>query len=131
MKTNIATVAHILIHEVQISAQKSSVGIQANAEIRRRRPAGTRYFIRGEPGQEDNLTTERTENTEGMQGVDGAVRLDSTRRDGKLCRSRPALHFRALPPLPWTIVFHVVPEFATAFGEDQYVGTEGHEGNEE
>ena len=29
-----------------------------------------------QPGQEEHLTTERTENTEGMQGVDGAVRLD-------------------------------------------------------
>jgi hypothetical protein len=48
-------------------------------------------------------------------------------------RRRPTRRSLSVPfrSLPWTILFDGGLDFATAFDKCQYVGTEGHEGNEE
>jgi hypothetical protein len=66
--------------------------------------------------KEEDLTTERTESTEGMRASRPG---GATRRDVNPCRGWPAFHFRVLPFLPWTILFNDGLGFATTVEQEQ------------
>jgi hypothetical protein len=77
--------------------------------------------------KEEDLTTERTEDTEGVRGSRYGR---ATRREVKPCRGWTAFRFRVVPLLPWTILVDKGLGFAITFEEAQYLGTEGREARE-